>query len=104
MDQNHFVDAIQNKKMVRLTFISKENGQKLTRTCAPMDFGPRRLAQNQSDRYHLWDFESDHRHHILSLLPERIVDMEILGDEFSPSEFVSWPTNWFVKRDWGKYS
>lgn len=104
MYQGDFVNAIQDKKKIRLTYISKEDGNKLTRICAPMDFGPRRLAHNQSDRYHLWDFESDHRHHILSLLPERVVDMEFLTDEFTPDEFISWPTNWFVKRDWGIYS
>ncbi|RWX54811.1 hypothetical protein [Photobacterium chitinilyticum] len=104
MYQNNFVDAIQSKKKIRLTYLSKEDGKKLTKTCAPMDFGPRRLAHNQSDRYHLWDFESDQRHHILSLLPERVVDMEFLADEFTPDDFISWPTNWFITRDWGKHS
>lgn len=104
MVQDNFLRAIQDKKKIRLTFISKQDGHEITRICAPMDYGPKRLANNQSDRYHLWDYESDSRHHILSLLPERIVEMEVLAEEFEPEEFVAWPTNWFFKRDWGHYS
>ncbi|WP_064608307.1 hypothetical protein [Photobacterium sp. J15] len=104
MYQDNFIDAIQHKKKIRLTFIAKENGTETTKICAPIDFGPKRISENQCDRYHLWDFDSDPRHHILSVLPERIVKMEVLTEKFSPEDFVAWPTNWFVKRDWGKYS
>ncbi|WP_299013045.1 hypothetical protein [uncultured Photobacterium sp.] len=104
MYQDNFVNAIQHRKKVRLTYISKDNGVVTTKICAPIDFGPKRLAQNQSDRYHLWDFEGEQRHHILSLLPESIVKMEVLPEIFLPEDFVVWPTNWFVKRDWGEYS
>ena len=104
MEPDKFLHAIEDRKKIRLTFISKQDGSHITRICAPMDYGPRRLAHNQADRYHLWDYESDPRHHILSLLPERIVAMEVLDEQFSPAEFVAWPTNWFFKRDWGKYS
>jgi len=39
--KDEFIDAIHSKNKIRLTFHSKEDRQELTRTCAPMDYGPR---------------------------------------------------------------
>jgi len=104
MSKTQFIEAIQNKTKVNLTFYSKEDDCNLTRLCAPMDYGPSRRAHNKSDRFHLWDYESDKRNHTLSLLPEQIVNMEFTAEEFNPSEFITWPANWFVTRDWGEFS
>ncbi|WP_447018299.1 hypothetical protein [Shewanella algae] len=104
MQKAQFIDAIHAKTKIKLTFFSKEDGRRLTRLCAPMDFGPNRRAHNKDDRYHLWDYESDQKNHVLSLLPEQIVSMEFLSLDFCPSEFVTWQTNWFVPRNWGVYS
>lgn len=104
-DHQEFVDALLNKKKVLLTFFSKEDGTHLLRTCAPMDFGPSRRAKDQSDRYHLWDYDSDQRNHVLSLLPNQIVKIEPLDESFDPAEFITWsPISWFLPRDWGQYS
>ena len=35
---------------------------------------------------------------------EQVISIEVLPDTFDPAEFVTWDTNWIVKRDWGKYS
>lgn len=99
-----FVEAIKAKRKLRLTFYSKQDGHNLTRTCAPMDYGPSRRTNHKKDRYHFWDYESDTKNHTLSLLPEQIVSIDILADKFEPSEFVTWETNWFVSRDWGNFS
>ena len=104
MQKAQFIDSIHAKTKINLTFFSKEDGRQLTRLCAPMDFGPSRRAHNKDDRFHLWDYESDQKNHVLSLLPGQVVTMEFLNDEFCPSEFVTWQTNWFVTRDWGVYS
>lgn len=104
MFKNDFISSIHSKTKVNLTFFSKEDGHNLTRLCAPMDFGPSRRAHNKSDRYHLWDYESDKANHTLSLLPDQVVNMEFTDEEFSPSEFVTWQTNWIIARDWGVYS
>ena len=69
-----------------------------------MDYGPSRRAKEKNDRFHLWDYDSDTGRHTLSLPPEQIVDMEVLGDGFSPDEFVTWTPDWFVARDWGAFS
>jgi len=102
-----FIDAIASCNKVRLTFHSKEDEANLTRICAPMDYGPSRRAKDKSDRFHLWDYESDRKNHVLSLLPEQVISIERLDDVFSPDEFVTWDTttsHWFISRDWGKHS
>lgn len=105
--QNDFIKAIHDKKKVQLTFFSKDDGHSLVRLCAPMDFGPSRRATDKSDRYHLWDYESDTRNHVLSLLPSQVQLITVTDESFEPSEFIAWDTDkspWFIDRDWGQYS
>lgn len=107
MHLNHqeFVTALTNKKKIMLIFFSKEDGTNLGRSCAPMDFGPSRRAKDQTDRYHFWDFDSDQKNHVLSLLPNQVVKMELFDESFDPAEFINWsPIRWFLSRDWGQYS
>ncbi|AKF36206.1 hypothetical protein ACRRQX_001828 [Yersinia enterocolitica] len=102
--KENFISAIHNRQKIRLIFFSKEDNCLITRLTAPMDFGPSRRSHNKSERYHFWDYESDQKNHVLSLLPESIHSIDILDSIFSPSEFISWKTNWFIERDWGEYS
>jgi len=107
MYKEQFIKAIQEKKMIRLTFFSKADGSSLIRKCAPMDFAPSRRAADKTPRYHFWDFESDTKNHTLSLLPNQIKFMENLNETFDPAEFITWNTTtspWSVPRDWGQYS
>lgn len=101
-----FIEAIHSQRKVKLTFFSKEDGCNLVRTCAPMDHGPSRRSnvRDRSDRYHLWDYDSDTKTHTLSLLPQQVISIDIADSSFSPSEFVTWSPNWFIKRDWGALS
>jgi len=106
-DHGTFVAALQGCQKVRLTFFSKEDRTRLVRTCAPMDYGPSRRARDRSDRYHLWDFDSDTRSHVLSLPAVQIVAIEQLPDMFDPGTFVIWNVSaspWFLVRNWGRYS
>lgn len=102
-----FIAAICAKKKVLLTFHSKEDQGTLVRTCAPMDYGPKRKAHDQSDRFHLWDYDSDKKMHTLGLLPSQVIKMEVLDKTFDPAEFITWDVKtspWHVPRDWGQYS
>ena len=102
-----FLNAIQFKKKIVLNFHSKEDSGILSRTCAPMDYGPSRRSKDQQDRFHSWDYTSDKGSHTLTLLPNQIVSIEILDAQFDPKEFVTWDLHkspWFIKRDWGAYS
>lgn len=104
MPKDVFIQAIHDRRRVRLTFFCKEDGCNLTRVCAPMDYGPSRRATQKNDRYHLWDYESDQRNHVLSLDPGQVKAIEVMEETFDPGEFITWTTNWFVARDWGRYS
>jgi len=102
-----FVSAIHAKRQVQLAFFSKEDGTVISRRCAPMDYGPSRRAKLKQDRYHVWDYESDEKNHVLSLDPDKIVSLQVLDATFDPAEFVSWDTSrsaWFVPRQWGEFS
>jgi len=105
--KDEFIKAIHAKQKVRITFNSKEDQRVLVRLCAPLDYGPSRTAKDQSDRFHMWDFESDSKVHPLSLKPGQIIKMEITDEVFVPKDCIKWkfiPFSWFVKRDWGSYS
>lgn len=107
MHQDHpvFIEALETKQRVMLTFVSKEDGGAAqVRTCAPMDYGPRARAHDQSDCYHLHDYDSADGPHTLSLLPEQVVSIAVTDEAFDPGEFISWDTNWHHPRDWGEYS
>lgn len=102
-----FVDAIREKRKVRITFFSKDDNAIISRKCAPMDYGPSRRAKAQNDRFHLWDYESDKTNHTLSLNPEQMREIDVLEETFDPSEFITWDRTgkpWFIERDWGEYS
>ena len=52
-DHQTFLDAIDGLETVTLTFASKDDGgAQLTRTCAPLDYGPRTRAKDPVDCYH----------------------------------------------------
>ena len=103
-DHDVFINGISEKKKVSLSFFSKEDGAVIVRLCAPMDFGPSRRAKIPADKYHFWDYESDKGPHTLSILPNQIQSMEMVGEDFEPAEFVTWPPNWILDRDWGQFS
>jgi hypothetical protein len=107
-DHKAFLEGLRDLQRVTLEFRSKEDGNiTLTRSCAPMDYGPKRNAKDKTNRYHLWDYDSDKRPHTISLLPEQVISITLTNHQFSPSEFVTWSMvnlPWFISRDWGEYS
>ncbi len=106
-DHSFFIECLHRRRKVRLSFFSQEDNQILIRICAPLDYGPSRRAKEQSNRYHLWDFHSDRTTHVLSLLPEKVFQIEPISDSFDPEEFITWDTTkspWFIKREWGIFS
>lgn len=99
-----FITAIHSKKKVEVTFNSIEKGV-ITRICIPYDFGPSNRYKDGRDRYHFYDLNSPEGKHNLSILPEQLINIEILNETFEPGDYVTWsPINWHIKRDWGSYS
>lgn len=105
MMTNHdlFLEAIRNKKKVKVTVDSKEKGL-IVRRCIPFDYGPSRIHKDGKYRYHFFDLDSPQGPHNLSILPEQLRNIEILDENFNPGDYVKWTPAWFIPRDWGEYS
>lgn len=101
---NLFIDAIQNKKKLKIRFYSEEDRKFLERVCAPMDYAGGTRIKDGLPRYWVWDFESNKTNHTLPLRAERIDSVTDTGEVFEPASFVTWPTAWVINRNWGAFS
>lgn len=106
MIPNHkqFIEAIGEKKKVNVRFYSKADNGVIDRICAPMDYGPGGEPQDGLHRYWVWDYASNTGTPILGLVPQQIVDLQVLGKVFDPAEFGARPSPWSIPRDWGAQS
>jgi hypothetical protein len=103
MIPNHtqFIEAIQEKRKVRVRFYSRADSGVLDRVCGAMDYGPGTGMEDGLHRYWLWNYASNTDAHLLGLLPQEIVELHVLGELFNPAEFGPAPAQWFTPRDWG---
>jgi len=102
MIPNHpqFIEAIHEKKKVRVRFYSNPDSGVLDRVCGPMDYGPGGGVQDGLNRYWLWDYSSNTGAQPVGLVPQQIVDLQVLGEVFDPAEFGARPSPWSIPRDW----
>ena len=106
MIPNHprFIEALHEKKKVRVRFYSKADSGVLDLVCAPMDYGPGSEIKDGLNRYWLWDIGSNAGSHTLGLVPQQVVDLQVLGEVFDPAVFGVRPWQWSIPRDWGSWS
>lgn len=90
-NHNQFLEALNEKRKVRVKFYSPADGGVLDRVCAPMDYGLGGAANHGLNRYWLWDYASDTGSHTLGLVPQQIVDLQVLGEKFDPAQIPSAP-------------
>jgi hypothetical protein len=103
MIPNHprFIEAIHEKKKVSVQFYSAADNGVLDRVCGPLDYGPGGGIPDGLNRYWLWDYSSNTGTHTLGLLPQQIVDLQVLGEVFDPAAFGVTPWPWAIPRSWG---
>jgi hypothetical protein len=89
--QAQFIEGIKDKKKVRVRYYSLADGSVLDRICAPMSYGPGGEIHDGLNRYWFWDCTSDMGTHALGLGPKRIVDLQVLGELFDPTELTITP-------------
>ena len=99
-----FIKAIHAMRKLSIAFYSAKDNCIVTRTVAPMDFGPHARFKDKSDRYHAWDFTSPSGPHTEPLEANQIQSIETLVETFEPSDFVTWAPKWHIPRDWGSLS
>jgi hypothetical protein len=102
MIPNHtrFIEAIHQRKKVSVRYYSQADSGVLDRVCAPVDYGPGDEVPDGLNRYWLWDYASNTGTHTLGLLPQQIVDLQVLGEVFDPAAFGVRPSPWSIPRDW----
>jgi hypothetical protein len=106
MIPNHprFIEALHAKKKVWVKFYSPVDNGILEHVCAPMDYGPGVEPPDGLHRYWLWDYTSTTEPHTLGLIPQQIVQLEVLGEEFNPADFGVRPAPWCIPRDWNSHA
>ena len=105
MISNHaqFLDAIREKKLIRIVFYSHPDAGTVDRECAPLDYGPELGEKEALNRYWIWDPANTAGSNPLGLLPDQIVSVQVLGKVFDPEKLLIGVRPWFVLRDWGKH-
>ena len=106
-DHEIFVQAIQDKRKVKVTFFSDNDACNRVNLYAPMDFEQCDIEGVKSSRYYFWDFEKGTNGAPQILQPNQIVSMTLDKEAFNPTEFVTWDLEelpWFLERDWGQLS
>ena len=103
MIPNHeaFLDAIRDKKMVRVAFYSKPDSGTVDRECAPLDYGPEPGGKDARNHYWIWDNAHTAGSNPLGLLPDQIVSVNVLGSDFDPAGIPVGSRPWSVPRAWG---
>lgn len=102
MISNHpqFLDAIRDKKLVRLVFYSLADGGTVDRECAPLDYGPTPGTDDPLNRYWVWDHANTAGANPLGLISDQIVSVQVLGKDFIPHDLGLAARSWCVARDW----
>jgi hypothetical protein len=102
-----FLQAIQDKRLVTVTFFHVKDDAERTLTCAPLDFGPLRGSKDQRPRYQLWDVEAKRPPFNVTMLPEDLRTLVVSDTPFDPKDIIRWafkPNAWSTPRDWGPFS
>jgi len=104
MISNHaqFLDAIREKKRIRIVFYSLPDAGTIDRECAPLDYGPPPGTADELNRYWVWDYANTTAANPLGLLPDQIVTVNVLGKDFDPAGIPAQAHAWFVQRDWAQ--
>ena len=102
MIPNHteFLDAIRERRLVRIVFYSHPDAGKVDRECAPLDYGPEPGTADALNRYWVWDPASAPGRNPLGLLPDQIVNVQVLGKDFDPGKIETGSRPWAVPRNW----
>lgn len=87
-DHGIFVQAIKDKKKVKLVFLSDATGNNAEKLCGPMLYSPPAGA-GESDWYYLWDFEGNSDKRVLGFPSNKIMSMGLTEEAFNPKDFTT---------------
>ena len=93
-----FIEAIEQYRKLSVRFYSQPDRSMIDRVCAPLDYGPGNAVADGVNRYWLWDYAGTASPHLLGLQTEEILDLQVLGENFDPTEFGVPAWNWSIPR------
>ena len=85
-DHEAFIRGIEQKRRLKVTYLSDERCEKLIRRCGPLYYSRGKTEADELECYYLWDFEADEGHNFVSLLRGQIINMELTEDPFRIEE------------------
>jgi len=85
-DHQIFIEAIRQKKKVRLTLYSDTSSRK-ARTYGPVFYVPSAGVED-SARYYVWNFDDNKHRPLLGLAPSEIASIEFSEEAFDPRGFA----------------
>ena len=88
-DHNVFIQGMEQKRRLKLTFLGGKNLQNLVRECAPLHYSKGQVEGDDLDSYYIWDFETSKDNHFLALPPSQIIKMELAEGEFDIEDFTA---------------
>jgi len=86
-DHDVFIQGIQQKKRLKLTFFCEKKLMNLPRQCAPLHYSKGRIEGDDLDCYYVWDFEAAQGDRFLSLSTSQISRMELSDGTFKIEDF-----------------
>ncbi len=103
MIPNHerFLESIHEKRKVRVRLYSVADNGVVDRVCAPLDYGLDATHADGLNRYRLWDYAQKAGSESIALLPQEILDLQMLGEDFDPASLQPIPDQWSIARNWG---
>jgi hypothetical protein len=93
-----FLSALHSRRQVRVSIAVPEEGKQITLTCAPLDYGE--LDRDDGPSFLFFDLVA---HETFGALPDWILDLEVLDDEFIPADVIDWDvveSPWKTAREW----
>jgi len=96
----HFIEAIRDKNLVRISFYSLPDAGTIDRECMPLDYGPPLGSTDGLNLYWIWDPANTAGANPLGLSPDQIVSMQVLGTNFDPNQLPLGTRPWSITRDW----
>jgi len=96
----HFVEAIRDKTLIRISFYSLPDAGIVDRECMPLDYGPTHGIKDGLNLYWIWDPANTAGTNPLGLSPDQIVSVQVLGKNFAPNQLPLGTRSWNVVRDW----
>src|SRR4051812_45968888 len=95
---DRFLAALHSRRRVRVSLAVPEEQSPVTFICAPLDYGEREPEDGPT--FLFFDFDASEP---FGVLPEWILDLEVLEEKFEPNQVIDWDLfeePFIVPREW----